>query len=151
MTDGVSSRRSKPLLTCVIAPVSGEDDAEATAAALEPYVEIGDVDRLVVTHVIEKGGGSLDSVPVSTQQEIAADAFTAVEERLTEYPVDIGTRTEYHTDIVDGILAAVTEEDATAIAFVPRGGSRLVDLLTGDIRTRLVHECDRPVIALPGK
>jgi len=61
----------------------------------------------------------------------------------------VETRILYGTDVVEAIRDAAREVDATAVAFVPRGGSRILDVLTGDIRNRLLIESDRPVVALP--
>jgi len=37
----------------------------------------------------------------------------------------------------------------TSIVVTPRGGSRFVRLLTGDVALELVTESDRPVVVLP--
>ncbi len=38
---------------------------------------------------------------------------------------------------------------AGGLVFHPRGGSWLLDLLTGDVRDRLIEESGRPVVVLP--
>jgi nucleotide-binding universal stress UspA family protein len=51
--------------------------------------------------------------------------------------------------VADAIFAAADDYGATAIVITPRGGSRWVQLLTGDVALSLVTETDRPVVVLP--
>jgi hypothetical protein len=139
--DTESSDPVRPLLARVVVPVASEDDARATARALRPY-ETGDV---TVLYVVEKGGGTPDKTPVEQSEGIAREAFDAFHE---SYP-DAAEKTVYDDSIVDGIVGAAQDLDATAIAFRPRGGSRAVQFLSGDRTLRLVTESDRPVVSLP--
>lgn len=131
---------SENLTAHVLVPVADEADAAATATALKGY----QVDRVTAVHVVEKGAGAPDKTPVEQSEEMAEAAFTAF--HLT-YP-DAGTELTYHDNIVRGILNIAEDLDASAIAFRPRGGSRLTQFLAGDRALRLITEADRPVIAL---
>jgi len=102
------------LLGHVLLPVANEDDAAATAAALEPY----DPERVTALHVVEKGEGVPDKTPVEQSKEVAAASFSAVEAVFPDAGAEIG----YSRDIVESIIDTATDVDATAIAYRPREG-----------------------------
>lgn len=131
-----------PLLSNIIVPVANETDARATATALDQYDPV----HVTVLHVVEKGEGVPDKTPVEQSEEIAAEAFAAFHD---VFP-DADTATSYRRDIVQGIIDAAAEHNASAIVFRPRGGSRVIQLLAGDRSLRLITESDRPVFVLPG-
>jgi len=131
------------LLARVVVPVADEDDAAATCRALAGYLDADS--RVVAVHVIEKAGGAPDKASVEQRELEAEDVFAVVRDRLPDAEAEI----RYGTDVADTIFAAAADHDATSIAFTPRGGSRWVRLLTGDVALNLVTETDRPVIVLP--
>jgi nucleotide-binding universal stress UspA family protein len=129
------------ILAHALVAVATEDDARATARALAPYQP----GRVTAVHVVEKGEGVPDKTPVEQSETIAADAYHAVRE---VFPA-AAEHTAYGRDVAATIVAAAAEVDASAIVYRPRGGSRLTQLLAGDVATRLVSNATRPVIALP--
>ena len=138
MTD---ESHDQSLLSHVLLPVADADDAETSARALEPYAP----ERVTVLHVVEKGEGVPDKTPVEQSEEIAAEAFEAVRR---VFP-DADDRTAYDREVVDAILEAAADADASAVAFRPREGGRLARLLSGGRTTKIVTETDRPVVVLP--
>ncbi|MWG35158.1 universal stress protein [Halomarina oriensis] len=130
------------LLGHVVVPVADADDARATARALAPYTP----DAVTVLHVVEKGEGVPDKTPVEQSESIAADAFDAFHETFPDATAEV----RYGRDVVATVLDAGRDLDATAVAFRPRGGSRFVQLLSGDRTLTFVTESDLPVLALPG-
>lgn len=134
------------LLDHVLVAVASESDAEETCSALEPY--LGEVQRVTAVHVIEKAGGAMDKAPLEKRREDAATFLAVVDSRLSDR-VAVDTRTVFGTDVVDALFEAAADADATAVVFRPRGGSRIVRLLSGDTASDLVTEPPIPVVALP--
>lgn len=134
------------LLDHVLVPVASEEDAEATCTALEPY--LGEVQRVTAVHVIEKAGGAMDKAPLEKRQGDAAEFLGIVDTRLSDR-VAVDTRTVYGTDVVDALFEAAADAGVSSVVFRPRGGSRIVRILSGDTTTRLVTDPDLPVVSLP--
>ena len=134
------------LLTHAVVPIADEGDARATAAALRP--RLGEVEHVVAVHVIEKGGGVVDKAPLEKRQADAEVFLDAAEEALGD-AVAVESRVAYDTDVVDAIFAVADDVDATAVAFRPRGGSRIARLLSGDTTTRLARDPAVPTVSLP--
>lgn len=134
---------NRELLAHVLLPVANEEDALATASALEPYRPR----RVTTLHVVEKGDGVPDKTPVEQSEEVAAESYAAVR---TVFP-DAEEHTAYARDVVGAIFEAADEVGASAIAYRSRGDNRLVQFLSGDHSLKLVTSADHPVIALPRK
>jgi len=129
------------LLAHVLLPITDEEDARATATALEPYQP----EHVTALHVVEKGEGVPDKTPVEQSEELAGESYAAVR---SVFP-DADDHTAYARDVVDAIFEAADDVGASAIAYRSRGGNRLMQFLSGDLSLKLVTNADRPVIALP--
>ena len=129
------------LLGHVLLPVAHEEDALATAMALEPY----DPKHVTALHVVEKGGGVPDKTPVEQSEELAAESYAAVRR---VFP-DADDHTAYGRDVAEAILDAAGAVDASAVAYRSRGGNRLMQFLSGDVSLKLVTNAPVPVVALP--
>jgi nucleotide-binding universal stress UspA family protein len=130
----------------VVVPVAETDDARATGRALAGH--LADGAGVLAVNVVEKAGGAPDRASVEQREALAEDAFDAFRAALEE-GVAVETRVLYDTDVAAAVFDAAADVDATAIAFTPRGGSRWVRLLTGDVALDLVTGSDRPVVVLP--
>jgi nucleotide-binding universal stress UspA family protein len=135
-----SDTMAQPLTAHLVVPVANEEDARATAISLAEYPH----DRITVVHVIVKGGGSPDKLSLEQARELAQESFSAFREIIP----DIETEIVYDEDVVEGVNDFAVSVDANAIAFRPRGGSRLIQLLAGDKALKLVTKTEPPVIAL---
>lgn len=131
-----------------LVPVASPEDAESTMRALRPYVESvgGDV---TVINVIEKAGGAPDKASVEQREDYAHKMFSVARGEMADTDRTLTTEIRYGTDVAETIIETAHEIDASAIVFTPRGGSRWVRLLTGDVGLSLVSESDLPVITLP--
>lgn len=134
------------LLDHVVVPIASEEDAIATCEALGPYLD--SIERVTAVHVIEKGDGTVDKAPMEKRRADAAEFLAVVDGRIGD-EVAVNTRTAFGTDIVETIVEVAADAGGTAIAFRPRGGSRILRLVTGDTATRLVTDAELPVISLP--
>lgn len=135
----MSTRQS--ILDHVLVPIANVEDAEKTAAALEPY-EPGAV---TVLYVVERVPDSIDPIPSRHLEEEgrrALDAFKEVFPDATEHLT-------HSYDLIDRVYEVADEREATAIAFRGRDGSRFIRLLSGDHALSLVDDPPLPVISLP--
>lgn len=130
----------------VVIPVASESDAERTCAALGPHLE--EIQRVTAVHVVEKADGAPDKAPLEKRREDAAEFLAVVDARLGGR-VAVDGRTAFGTDVVETVFEAAVDAGATAVAFRPRGGSRIRRLLAGDTASKLVTDPDVPVVVLP--
>lgn len=132
----------------VLVPIANRDDARATTTALTPHVD-SNSSTVIITHVIEKAGGAPDKASVEQRKLVAQDIFAILTDGLADTGATVETQILYGTDIATTLIEAANETEATAIVFTPRGGSRWLKLLTGDVTHNLLTNSDLPVIALP--
>lgn len=132
----------------IVLPVADPDDATRTAEAIVPYLD--DAHAVIVVYVVEKADGAPDQAPMEQLEGYAENLFANARGPLEAAGVPVETDVRYSSDVVEGIFDAAIEHGAEAVAFVPREGNRLVELLTGDVARRLVREAAVPAIGLPG-
>lgn len=132
---------TKNITSHIVVPIASEEDARKTAQLLETY----DYGRITAVHVIEKGGGAPDKLSLEQAEQRAEEAFAAFHEIIPDAEVE----EVYRHDVVQGILDAANDADASAIVFRPRGGNRILQFLSGDTTLKLMTKADRPVIAIP--
>lgn len=136
------------LLATPLVPVANRDDAIETYEALRPYLLESDFVPIVV-HVIEKAGGAPDKAGVEQREEHADRAFDAFRNRAQTDDIEVTTQVLYGTDVAETILEAAAEHEVTAIVFRSRGGSRWLDLVSGNVRADLIANHRYPVVVLP--
>lgn len=130
----------------IVIPIASEQDAQTTCVALDPYLD--HVERVTAVHVIEKAGGAPDKAPLEKRQSDAERFLRNIDYTLSDR-VEVETETVYGTDVVAALFDAAEAIEGDAIAFRPRGGSRIKRLLSGDVASRLVVDPPVPVMALP--
>lgn len=131
----------------VVLPVASVEDAAASIRALADH----DPAHVVAVHVIEKAGGAPDKAGVEQREQEAEKIFSAVERGFESHLPVAGLETDlrFGTDVAETIFKTAADHGATAIVITPRGGSRWVRLLTGDVALDIVTRTDRPVVVLP--
>lgn len=132
---------SKELAEHLVVPVASVEDARETARIVEPYSD----GEITVVHVIEQTKGGPDRISPEQAHERAREAFDAFRDVIPDAEAEL----VYQSNVVAGINETAAAVDGSAIAFHPRGGSRIVQLITGDTTLKLVTEADLPVIAIP--
>lgn len=131
----------------VLAPVADPEDGERTARAIAPRLE--DSSTLVIVHVVKKGGGTIDAVPLEQREEYAEEIFDSARTELVDTDATVDTDILFAPDIVDAIFGEAENRGADAVVFVPRRASALTELLSGGVARRLVKDAKMPVVALP--
>lgn len=135
------------LFETVYVPIADPEDAEATARAVHRYAD--EESEVIVTHVVEKGGGAPDKASVEQREQYAEESYETFQDVLPEEWGTIRFETLYGHDVAETIIDGANDAGATVIAFTPRGGSRWVHLVTGDVARNLIENSDVPVISLP--
>ena len=136
------------LLDRPVVPVASPDDAIDTYEGLRPYLLETEFVPVVV-HVLEKAGGAPDKAGVEQRREHAEDAFEAFRKRAQTDGITVETELLYGTDVAETIKGAAAQHSATSIVFSSRGGGRWLDLVTGNVRSKLIADNDLPVVVLP--
>lgn len=131
------------LLDRVLVPVANEEVAEQTALMAREYLD-GD-SEVQVLHVVQDEDAFADA----SEEEWKAFAEDAFERFQETYGADVETEIRHGTDIAETIVETAEDVDASTILFVPRGGSRWRQLMSGDVARELVSESTCPVVALP--
>lgn len=136
---------SRHLLDPALVPVAGERDARRTVAVLGPYLrEHGG--SVVVVHVVPRRPGWPNPAPPAASAAAAERMLEVATEGFGDAGVPVETELLAGEAVAETIVSAVADFDADSIAFVRRGGSRLVKLLAGDVERRLLDESDCPVL-----
>lgn len=138
---------SRDIFDAVYVPIADPKDAEATARAVHRYAH--DDSTVVVSHVVEKGDGVPDKASVEQREAYAEEAYETFRTVLPEDWEDVQFVTLYGRNVARTIVEGAMEADASVIAFTPRGGSRWLRLLTGDVARELIETSEVPVITLP--
>lgn len=136
------------LFSHVLVPLANEEDARTTAVAISPYISAVD-GTITAVNVLEKAGGAPDKASVEQREEYAERIFDRFRSELGGSDISMDSKILYGTDVVDTIIDAAHDQGASAIVFTPRGGSRWIKLLAGDVTTALVDKSDLPVVVLP--
>jgi len=112
--------------------------ADAVAARAD---EVGAV---AAVHVVP---GADDPGP--ERHDLATDILGAFVAGLAGTGVDADTRVLSGPDVVETVVAAAHEADATAVVFTPRSDASPLGRSPGDTAARLVRASDLPVVAVP--
>lgn len=137
------------LFETVLVPIASPDDADSTARSVHRYVP--QHAEIIVVHVIEKGEGVPDKASVDQRRRYAEHVYERFLRTFPDGSATIRMQTLYGRNVAATIVDAAIEANATIIAFTPRGGTRLMKLLTGDRAGKLVTNDKIPVIALPNQ
>jgi nucleotide-binding universal stress UspA family protein len=131
------------LLERVVVPVASEDVAEQTAVMAREFLREDSV--VHVLHVVQDEDAFADA----SEAEWAAFAQEAFDAFVEQYGSEVETEVRHGTDIAETIVETAEELGASGVLFVPRGGSRWRQLMSGDVARELVSESTVPVVALP--
>jgi hypothetical protein len=129
------------LMDHLLVPVANVEDPIGTGRAVSEY----STNTGTVLRVVEKGERVPDKTPVEQSETIAEESFAAFREEVS--PIE--EKIIYWRDVIAGINDIAADVDAPSIGYQPRGGSRIIQYLSGDKSLRLITEAKLPVIAFP--
>lgn len=139
---------TKTFTETVLVPLASPKDAKRTADAVVPYLD-SPPDHVLAITVVEKTPGGIDKAPLEQMTERAEETLEIISDSFEETGVPIETRVLYGANVVETILEAAREVDASSIMMTPRNASRWVKLLSGDTALSLMMNTDRPLIIVP--
>lgn len=131
----------------ILIPVASEADAEQTYAATVSLLQ-QQRSTVLVIHVIETGG-TPRKTPVMYRKEDAERMLETIAREFERTGIPVQTQIWFGKNVTETILTAADAFDASLIVFTPRGASRLLKLLSGDITHSLVRRTTRPILILP--
>lgn len=131
----------------VFVPIANPEDAETTARAVHRYAHRDS--EIIVTHVVEKGDGAPDKASLEQREQYAEEAYEAFLDTFPDGWGSVQFVTLYGRNVAETVIDGADGANATVIAFTPRGGSRWIRLVTGDVARDLIDNSDIPVIMLP--
>jgi len=128
-------------------PLGSPEDAATTAEATVPCVEARPT--VVAVHVVEKAMGASDKASVGQRAQFAEEVSSAVRDQLADVEVELDAHPLHARGIARTVIDLANGKQASAIVLAPRGPSRWVKLLTGDVSHKLVERTDTPVSVVP--
>lgn len=139
---------TKTFTETVLVPVASPKDAKRTADAVIPYLD-PPPDHVLAVTVVEKTPGGMDKASLEQMTERAEETLEIIADRFEEAGVPIEMRVLYGANVIETILEAAREADASSIMMTPRNASRWIQLLSGDTALSLMMNTDRPLIVVP--
>lgn len=138
---------SNGIFDTIYVPIADPEDAETTARAIQHYAH--EDSTVIITHVVEKGEGVPDKASVEQREQYAEKTYETFQNFLPGNWGNLKSETLYGRDVAQTIIDGANDANATVIAFTPRGSSRWMRLVAGDVARNLIENSNIPVISLP--
>lgn len=135
---------TQPIFNRLLLPVANKENAEATCEAVQPYVEAG-ANEVVVLHVAKTDEDEFDDA----SRAQAKETFDRFRDALSTNTVTVETELRSGSNVTAEIATVVEELDVTAIGVLPRSQNALVRLLSKETTTTLIASTNVPIIVLP--
>lgn len=139
---------SPDLLRRIILPIASSDDAHNTCEAAFPYIANANGDVIAV-YVIEINPGAPNKAPPLAVKEHGEQALAVVETVGEEYSIQVQTEIRSGPVVREAVFEVAHSEAATSVGLVPRSGSRIGKVLSGDNALSMITQNDLPVVVFP--
>lgn len=139
---------SPDLLRRVVLPIASGGDAQETCRAALPYVANAN-GEVIAVYIVETTPGGVNKASPVALKEYGERALEIVEECSEEYAIPVRTEIRYGPIVREAVFDVARSEEATSIGFLPRAGSRIRKLLSGDTALSLITRNDLPVVVFP--